>query len=367
MSEQKDPNEINFDDEFLDIDFDNNSSIASTTSDVGSEVDLNKSPDTVLDIDLNAEPNVGGLTSDNITLSDINLISEATSTPNLSGISADNNMSNDDFFAQLDNLNQTNTNSTTPQTTSSDSVKIPNIDDVTLGAAASGSAIAAQNNNKSAPKKGVNFGGLFGKKTNTPKTPKIKTPKPTKTSKPAGHKTDLTGLLTDPKKLNKLILGGIIVLAFIGVALYMAMSSDSSSIPNTVQPTPANNTSVQPTPSPIPTAPHQEQVVPTNTEELNTGASTDDNILPNVSPVVNPDEILNAEIPNDPALIKEEIDRLADKDAQIAEQEKLIQEQLSLMEDLTTAKAEQIALLEAQIAELEKQQSGNAGSTTEAK
>lgn len=71
--------------------------------------------------------------------------------------------------------------------------------------------------------------------------------------------------------------------------------------------------------------------------------------------MVNPDEILNAEIPTDPALIKEEIDRLADKDAQIAEQEKLIQDQLTLMEDLTTAKAEQIALLEAQIAELENQ------------
>ena len=75
---------------------------------------------------------------------------------------------------------------------------------------------------------------------------------------------------------------------------------------------------------------------------------------------VNPDEILNAEVPNDPALVKEEIDRLKDTDTRLNEQGKIAEEQLTVMEELTTAKAEQIALLEAQIKELEKQKA-NAG------
>lgn len=65
--------------------------------------------------------------------------------------------------------------------------------------------------------------------------------------------------------------------------------------------------------------------------------------------------ITQGEIPEDPALIKEEIDRLNDKDGQFAEQAKLIDEQLKMMQDLTKAKEEQIALLEAQIAQLEKE------------
>lgn len=65
--------------------------------------------------------------------------------------------------------------------------------------------------------------------------------------------------------------------------------------------------------------------------------------------------ITGANIPEDPALIKEEIDRLADKDEQLAEQVKLINEQLVMIQNLTKAKEEQIALFEKEIAQLEKE------------
>lgn len=71
--------------------------------------------------------------------------------------------------------------------------------------------------------------------------------------------------------------------------------------------------------------------------------------------LIDVDAITQGEVPEDPALIKEEIDRLNDKDGQFAEQAKLIDEQLKMMQDLTKAKEEQIALLEAQIAQLEKE------------
>ena len=76
---------------------------------------------------------------------------------------------------------------------------------------------------------------------------------------------------------------------------------------------------------------------------------------PNAGQGVNPDEILNAQVPSDPALVKEEIDRLSDTNSRLKEQGKIAEDQLQVMEKLTTAKAEQIALLEKQIAELEKQ------------
>lgn len=74
--------------------------------------------------------------------------------------------------------------------------------------------------------------------------------------------------------------------------------------------------------------------------------------------MVDVNAIVQADIPEDPALIKEEIDRLSDKDARLSEQTKLINEQLGVIEELTSAKQEQIALLEAQIAQLEAQKQG---------
>ena len=195
-------------------------------------------------------------------------------------------------------------------------------------------------------KKGAS--GLFGKKD---------LPKPSKRPKPAkaGGTDDLTKLLGNSKKLNTIILGGVIILALIGVMLYMVIGGNDESIDHHHALTPAVST---PTPT---TTPEPEQVETQNQNIEHIDAT--DSILPTIKPVVDPDEILNATIPTDPTLIKEEIDRLTDKDAQIAEQEKLIQDQLTLMEDLTTAKAEQIALLEAQIAELEKQKNSTETAT----
>ena len=135
----------------------------------------------------------------------------------------------------------------------------------------------------------------------------------------------------------------------------MVIGGNDESIDHHHALTPAVGT---PTPAATP-EPEQVETQNQNIEHID----TTDSILPTIKPVVDPDEILNATIPTDPTLIKEEIDRLTDKDAQITEQEKLIQDQLTLMEDLTTAKAEQIALLEAQIAELEKQKNSTETAT----
>lgn len=361
MSEKKDPNEINFDDELLDIDFGN--------------ADLNASADTTADVDLSAEFNeLFDQNTANTASSDIDLtanepvdiaLSDVTVADNATGIDlthATNNTPQDDFFNQLDDLNQANAPT---------DVANSNVDTALLGAGAVAGASVASGLGQDKPAKDKPAKkGLFGKKDGSPKAPKMTKPKAPKAPKPAknsGDKSDLTGLLSDPKKLNKLILGGVIALALIGVALYMAMSGDEGSTPD-----------VAPAPTPVSTPAPAEETAPPATDSTETPTSQSesdvasdtattpvagDSVLPEIKPVVNPDEILNAEIPSDPALIKEEIDRLADKDAQIAEQEKLIQDQLTLMEDLTTAKAEQIALLEAQIAELENQKNSTETTT----
>ena len=342
MSEKKDPNEINFDDEFLDIDFGN--------------ADPNASTDTAADVDLSAEfDELFDQNTADVANSDIDLtanepvdiaLSDVTVTDNTTGIDlthVGDNTAQDDFFNQLDDLNQANA----PTDVAND-----NIDTALLGAGAVAGASVASGLGQGEPAKDKPAKkGLFGKKDGSPKTPKMTKPKASKAPKPASGKSDFTGLLSDPQKLNKLILGGVIALALIGIALYMAMSGDESSTPD-VAPAPAEETAPPATDSAESPSPQSAR---DKASDRATAPVAGDSVLPEIKPVVNPDEILNAEIPTDPALIKEEIDRLADKDSQIAEQEKLIQEQLTMMEDLTTAKAEQIALLEAQIAELEKQ------------
>lgn len=173
------------------------------------------------------------------------------------------------------------------------------------------------------------FGG-FGKKA-TSATPKAKAPKSPKATNP------------DAKKKNQLLIGALVCLALLALVAYLFLNN--TSLINTPAPAPV----ATPTPAPAPAPP--------------TPAPANENILPNTVPTVNPDEILNAEIPSDPALVKEEIDRLNDTGARLDEQGKIIEEQLTIMEDLTTAKAEQIALLEQQIAELEKQKANVATPT----
>lgn len=84
------------------------------------------------------------------------------------------------------------------------------------------------------------------------------------------------------------------------------------------------------------------------------------NITPPINDTLpNAEEILNAAIPQEKALIKEEIDRLKDKNNQLTEQAQLIDEQLATLNQLTAAKEEHIKLLETQIEQLEAKKSAN--------
>lgn len=76
-----------------------------------------------------------------------------------------------------------------------------------------------------------------------------------------------------------------------------------------------------------------------------------------VAPIkaVSPEEILTPELPKDPAIAKEEIDRLAAHSDQLKEQERIIEEQLAMMNELSSKKEERIKLLEQQVAQLEQQ------------
>ncbi len=67
-----------------------------------------------------------------------------------------------------------------------------------------------------------------------------------------------------------------------------------------------------------------------------------------------PEKIINAEVPKDESLVKEELDKLADEEQRLEQQEKLLDKRLKMMDELTTKKQEQIELLEKQIAQLEE-------------
>ena len=89
-------------------------------------------------------------------------------------------------------------------------------------------------------------------------------------------------------------------------------------------------------------------------DENSEAANNDNNAIPN------PTAILDAPLPENDSLAKEEIDRLEDERQRLAEQEKLAAEQVAMNKQLTDMKAEQIALLEQQIAQLEANDSNKA-------
>lgn len=204
--------------------------------------------------------------------------------------------------------------------------------------------------------------GLFSSRQNKKEKPAVATPTDEslakkdkapfgfgkKTAKPASTPKAVS---PDAKKKNQLLLGALACVALLGLVAYLFLNNSST----ITTPTPVATTTPPPAPAPTESAP-VATTAPDATAQTNATANGGESILPSTTtPNVNPDEILNAEIPSDPALVKEEIDRLNDTSAKLDEQGKIIKEQLTIMEDLTTAKAEQIALLEKQIAELEKQ------------
>ena len=143
------------------------------------------------------------------------------------------------------------------------------------------------------------------------------------------------GTHDNAKKRTMMLIGLLIALALIAVAAFMALNREPEPAPP--PPPPA----VTPEPPPV----IEEPPMPDPAVE---------GVLPDTAPLINPDEILNGEIPDNPALLKEEIDRLSDTNTRLNEQSQSIEQQLGDLEELNKLKAEQIALYEAQIAELEK-------------
>lgn len=121
------------------------------------------------------------------------------------------------------------------------------------------------------------------------------------------------------------------------------------------------NAEKSPIESTPPTAESSEQdnAAQSDTTSLDDGELTldSDSSTNTDSQIPDPDTILNAPLPENDSLAKEEIDRLEDERQRLAEQEKLAAEQLAMNKQLTEMKEEQIALLEEQIAQLEAAES----------
>lgn len=140
----------------------------------------------------------------------------------------------------------------------------------------------------------------------------------------------------------------IIILAalLIGYLVWKNNSPDAEKAP--IESTPPTADSIE-----------QDSAEQADTTSLDDGELTldsDSSAITN-SQIPDPDAILNAPLPENDSLAKEEIDRLEDERQRLAEQEKLAAEQLAMNKQLTEMKEEQIALLEEQIAQLEAAES----------
>ena len=144
---------------------------------------------------------------------------------------------------------------------------------------------------------------------------------------------------------SMLILLALLTLGFIGYFLFKLLTPPA---PEVVQPT------VEPAKPVAAPAPSTQDAT---TPAADAGQLVDPNDIPN------PDDIINAPLPENASLYKEELDKLDDEYSRLTEQEKIGQQQAKLMEELTQKKAEQIELLEKQIAQLEGQGSAAANET----
>ena len=140
----------------------------------------------------------------------------------------------------------------------------------------------------------------------------------------------------------------IIILAalLIGYLVWKNSSPDANTSP--IESTPPTADSIE-----------QDSAEQADTTSLDDGELTldSDSSISTNSQIPDPDAILNAPLPENDSLAKEEIDRLEDERQRLAEQEKLAAEQLAMNKQLTEMKEEQIALLEEQIAQLEAAES----------
>lgn len=167
-----------------------------------------------------------------------------------------------------------------------------------------------------------------------------------------------------PKKNHTLVpfMLGLLVLGGLG-AWWFSQMVDKTPEPKPVATTPAAK--AVPTPIAVPssaatvTAPSATAAATLGTSVTNvvtTSPTTTDSATASSNlTLIKPEEILANPIPNDPALAKEEMDKLADQSTHLAEQQKMMEDQLRMTKELSDKKAERIALLEQQIAQLEAQ------------
>lgn len=164
-----------------------------------------------------------------------------------------------------------------------------------------------------------------------------------------------------PKKNHKLmpLILGLLVLGGLG-AWWFSQMADKTPEPKPVATTPI----AKPMPMPVPVAVPISAATVTATSATNvvtTTPTTKDSATTTTASsnltLIKPEEILANPIPNDPALAKEEMDKLADQSTRLAGQQKMMEDQLRMTKELSDKKAERIALLEQQIAQLEVQKS----------
>lgn len=141
---------------------------------------------------------------------------------------------------------------------------------------------------------------------------------------------------------------GILVLGLLYLVLRPAPDIATAKLPE-----PAATAPISAPPAPPPATVVTDAPPPADSDD---GAVVAADGLPIKLPTIDVDTkaIENAPIPDDPALIKEELDRLEDKTTTLGEQEKLLQEQTAIASEIEKKKQEQIELLEQQIALLEK-------------
>lgn len=273
----------------------------------------------------------------------------AKTSNNVSDTSLQDDIFADDFFSQLQDMPETSDTTNTSTPPSSAILETPDtkldVSDVAT-TAATAIAGAVQLSKSTTPKADTSDA------SSTPDEPTLTQdthtkPKPTSKKSKAIKKpksSSTTKLLNDPKKLNMLVLGGIIILSLVAVALYYTLFKQD----------PLEQPSITPVvtqPQDTPANPEPATDTPTPSEEQAT--------------LINVDELVGTDVPDDPALVKEEIDRLKETDTQLAEQSQAIKEQITQTEELTAVTAERIANLEAQIALLEQQANQNPAQPTE--
>lgn len=192
---------------------------------------------------------------------------------------------------------------------------------------------------------------LFGSKKNKPK-PTLKTKTPTK-----GNKNP-----SDNKRLMLIIFGAIIALALVIVVGYFMMGDNQTEPSFTPIDTSQNTANTNIPTAELPVENNQDESLDGGLEHgdeatnpPSENAPTDISEMLSVPENIDTSAILQADIPDDPALIKEEIDRLNDIEERLAEQANDINQSLSEIDELTKAKEAQIALWEEEIALLEAQ------------